>query len=135
MADTWQSELDREVKKVITYPGIVFGAICVIIIVLVSFVYPRIAATFEKTNEQVPGIVGLILSVSNSIRDNIVIVLAVIAVLSVLLYLFKRSSKGKLLIDSWKLSTPIIGSMFKEIAVGRFIHQLGASQRAGNSIL
>jgi type IV pilus assembly protein PilC len=130
----WQRELERDIKKLVTYPALVMTAIGGIIIALVTFVYPRIGGIFSKMNVDVPVTTRFLLSLADLIKNNIAIEVVIIILLVGGYQFLKRSPRGALFIDSMKLKVPIIGEFRVKVAVSRFTHHLEIMERAGVDI-
>ncbi|RKY01355.1 hypothetical protein DRP77_09815 [Candidatus Poribacteria bacterium] len=130
----WQEDLERNVKQLITYPAFVFTVISGIILVLITFVYPRIGGVFERLGVQIPLIARVMLFLNDLIRGYIGLALAAFLLLLISFYMLRRSARGRALMDSLLLKLPLLGETLKKIEISRFVHHLGILQRAGIDI-
>lgn len=127
----WQEDLERSVKQLITYPAFVFTVISTIILVLITFVYPRIGGVFEKLGVQIPLVARVMLFMNELIRGYFGLGLAALLLLAISLYLLRRSARGKALMDRLVLRLPLLGETLRKIEISRFVHHLAILQRAG----
>jgi len=130
----WQEDLERNVKQLITYPAFVFTVISGIILVLITFVYPRIGGVFERLGVQIPLIARVMLFLNDLIRGYFGLALAAFLLLLISFYMLRRSARGRALMDSLLLKLPLLGETLKKIEISRFVHHLGILQRAGIDI-
>ena len=91
------------------------------------FVVPKFATTFDRLRDanELPKSTTVLLAVSNGMRNYWFIYLGVLIVTIVLLRRWMLTPSGSRTWDSIKLKIPQAGSIFGNLAVGRFCRVLG----------
>jgi type IV pilus assembly protein PilC len=127
--------LKRKVKGAMTYPVIVIGISIVILGVILVFVIPVFESMFADMDATLPAPTQLVVSMSDFVKNNIVIA---IPILGILIFLFSRiykTEKGRAKIDQFALQLPLIGSLLRKVAVAKFCRTLGTLLQSGVPIL
>ena len=125
-------KIKTSMKNASAYPIFVLSLGIISVIVIITWILPNILATIGET--VLPWPTKVLLALSGFIKTYGWLVAVVIAVLW--FYLAKwTKTKGRLKWDTFKLRIPILGSVLRTIAVGRFARTLGALTKGGVSIL
>src|SRR3989338_10217730 len=115
-----QEELTAKVRSAMIYPALMASVGIVTILVLITFVIPRIVSMFRDLNQSLPIPTVILLNISDFIRDFWIIILGAF----LLIYLaFRRllgTHEGRLMADRIKLSTPILGQLILKTEIARF---------------
>ena len=130
-----QDELTAKVKSAMIYPGLMATVGFTTIIVLITFVIPRIVAMFKDLNQSLPLPTIILLNISDAIKHFWFILLGAL----LLIYLgFKRlnsTHEGKMVIDRLKLKTPMLGQLIVKTEIARFTRTLATLLSNGVPIL
>lgn len=129
-------ELRRELVGATVYPMIVSGLIFISVIVLVTFVLPRLMAPIAGQPGAVmpfPTQVLLVIAAFISGWWWLILMSAVIAIVAWRNWI--SNPKNKFLFDLTLLKTPILGVLLRDVAVARFTRTLGTLVSAGIPIL
>jgi len=127
--------LQRRVKGAMMYPGIILSAMVIIAVLMLTFIVPTLMKTFTELNVDLPASTKLVLFMSNSLRDHWLIVFVLFILLLVLFYLFKKSAKGKSIIDYLILKIPVIGEIVKEVNSARTARTLSSLLSSGVDVV
>lgn len=123
--------LEAKVKSALVYPAFLVVICILVIIILMTFVVPRITRIIEESGRQIPQITSLLMGVSDLfIRWWWLILLGVL----VGAYLVRRglhSARGRLILDRFMLRLPVIGQIVRQSVVARFTSTLAALMRSG----
>ena len=134
-----EEKVKTNMKTASAYPILVLCLGLVSAAIIVAVILPRILATVDIGMAAMPLPTRILQAVSQSMRALFTSFggWAVLVVLVVGLYMFRRWAKtaGKLRWDAFKLRIPILGSVLRTIAVGRFARTLGALTQGGVTIL
>lgn len=116
------------------YPVFVLGLGMASVVVIITWILPRILNTIVGGFEVLPWPTKMLIVLSGFIRTYGLLLAVVIVVAG---GWFRRwlSSGGRLPWDAFKLRIPILGSVLRSIAVGRFARTLGALTKGGVTIL
>ncbi len=132
-------KIKTNMKNASAYPIFVLCLGLVSVVIVLTWILPKILATISGGLAMLPWPTRVLLAVSGFMRmlftrfyGWIIIVLLVAG----LYYLLKwTKTKGRLKRDALKLRVPILGSVLRTIAVGRFARTLGALTKGGVTIL
>lgn len=128
--------LQRKIKSALTYPAILLMASFGILIVLVSFAVPKIAAVFSSVKATPPLFSRIVISAGLFISDYIWIVLIFLIVAGVSLwYLFARTAFGKQFLYQFAIKIPVIKGVLNQIALQRFASTFSSLLKSGLPIL
>jgi type IV pilus assembly protein PilC len=131
-----EQDLRRKIKAAFTYPVILLIASFAILILLVSFVLPRIATVFTSANIKPPFFSKIVISVGLFINHYIWFFLIFLIILIISLwYLFTKTPSGKRILYQFALKLPIIKNVLKQMALQRFANTLSSLLKAGLPIL
>ncbi|HBO68785.1 MAG TPA: hypothetical protein DD658_00935 [Deltaproteobacteria bacterium] len=86
---------------------------------------------FQAAAVELPLPTRIVIAVSVFFRDRGVYLLAGIALIFLALHFYKKTEKGRLRVDGWKLRIPLVGGMIRAIEISRFSHYLALLFRAG----
>jgi type IV pilus assembly protein PilC len=128
---TWQEELSKTIKQATYYPTTVVCAVAGLIFILFAFVFPRFLKIFEAAQVELPLPTRIVIAVSEFFRDYGLYLLGGIALVFLLLHLYRRTESGRLRTDGWKLKIPVIGKLIRAIEISQFSHYLASLFRAG----
>jgi type IV pilus assembly protein PilC len=106
--------------------------------VLMVFVVPKFQQIFVDMlgpGKQLPWFTRVVLGISNTIKDNTLVTLAVLIALVIAFIIWKRTKGGRFLFDKFKLKMPVLGPVFSKVAISRFARTLGTLVSSGVPIL
>lgn len=121
------------------YPLFVLGVGLLSVVIIITWILPKILGTISETGALLPLPTRMLLGASSFTKAILTtsagwLFLALAAV--GLFYFFRWTrTRGRFPWDSFKLKIPILGSVLRTIAVGRFARTLGALTRGGVTIL
>ncbi len=128
-------ELRREVVGAVIYPAMVAGLIAVSVVIMIVFVLPRIMAPILASNRPMPLPTEILLAMSGFIMHWWYL----IAATGILAWYAARAwyahPDNRLRFDATILRFPVVGRLFRDIAVARFTRTLGTLVSAGIPIL
>jgi len=133
-----EGKIKSNMKNASAYPIFVLCIGLVSAVIIITTVLPRIlgmlgdAIALPMPTRVLLGLSDLIKSLFTTAYGWVILAVTVVG-----LHLLRRwiKSDGKLKWDSFKLKIPILGSVMRTIAVGRFARTLGALTKGGVTIL
>jgi type II secretory pathway component PulF len=130
-----EDEVRGEVAAAVAYPVFVlcFGLITVTI--LLTVVLPRLFSMLEEILPVLPLPTLVLLRTSHFLHQNWILMFAVGAATVGCAWWYLRTEKGAEAWDKLKLRLPVVGSIFRAAALGRFARTLGTLAKAGVSLL
>jgi type IV pilus assembly protein PilC len=128
-------KLRRQVKGAMVYPSVVLTVAAGVTAVLLIFVIPVFEKMFKDFGGALPAPTQFVIDLSNGLRANFIFVAVGITVLVILFRAIARTPKGRLFFDNVQLKAPILGPVFRKVAVAKFTRTLGTMISSGVPIL
>ncbi len=130
-----EDEVRGEVLAAISYPVFVLAFGVFTVILLLTVVLPRLFSMLEEMLQILPWPTLVLLRVSGFFHHQWLWVLIGLAAVTGSLRWYLRSPRGALAWDRVKLRLPVLGSVLRAAALGRFARTLGTLARSGVSLL
>ncbi|MDO8662637.1 MAG: type II secretion system F family protein [Candidatus Omnitrophota bacterium] len=130
-----EEELKGSVKSALIYPAFVFTVGILTIVVLLTFVIPRLVSMFKDMGEALPLPTQILISLSGFLRGYWLIILMTLITLLLVFRRTIKTSKGKLSWDSFKLKIALWGQVILKSELGRWLRTLSLLLAGGISIL
>jgi type IV pilus assembly protein PilC len=126
-----------KVKAAMFYPCAVMLVATGIVTLLLVFVLPRFKMVFNDmlNGQPLPAFTRFVFGISEGIAHRAPLVAVGTAVLVVLLVLALRTTWGRWTFDQIKISVPVLGPLFRKLAISRFSRTLGTLMANGVPIL
>lgn len=129
------TELRRKLKKTLVYPIILIVASIGLITLMTTYVIPKFATIYESSNNRLPWITEVVVSVANTVRGNImwmgpILITAIIAAL-----IWRRTEEGRYKIDEWMLKVPILGELIHQNTTSQLCRSLATLLAGGITLL
>jgi type IV pilus assembly protein PilC len=130
-------KIKNKVLAAMVYPSVVICVAIGILAFLMVFIVPKFQEIFRDLLEgkELPALTQFVLGVSNLVKNNFLIVLAVVAVIVITLKAMAKTQKGKYILDLIKLRSPVFGSLIRKVSIARFTRTLGTLIASGVPIL
>ena len=130
-----ENNIKRKLKDALRYPVVVFIITIIIFFFLMTKIVPMFANTLVSLGGKLPLITKVLLAFSSMLTENIVGILICSISILLLLHLFSRTKKGKLLICKLKLSTPLVQNLYKKILTVKFSKYLNILLSSGFNMI
>ncbi len=127
--------LKRKIKSAMMYPTVSLGMVILITIGLLVFIVPMFQDIFNQLGAELPLPTRIVLAISDTLLNNWYYVIGAIILIFVLLYLFRKSPRGRYLLDSWRIRAPIVGDLFRKVAISRFSRTFSTMLKSGVPML
>jgi len=129
-----QGAVAKKISGALVYPMMIMGVGIVVVIVLMTVVFPKLLDMFTSLNVDLPLPTKILIAVTNFVSGNTLYLLIAAAVLAaVVLWLVKQPS-GRRLLDRLRLSAPIIGPPTLMGELARFSRTTSVLISAGLSL-
>jgi len=129
------SSFFSRLKNVLIYPSILIVMVVVVLSYLVTFAVPRFAELYKELNVQLPTITRIVLAISLPLREYIFFVMAGLAIVGTLTFLWARSEAGALVIDRFKPRIPVIGNIWLKAQIAQFVRTLSTLLAGGSPLV
>ena len=134
--------LRRQVKSAMMYPAIVFSVAIVVMVAIVAFVVPVFVGIFEEISQEngesseLPTMTKITVGISDAVTGSWYILIPVIAALAYVFVRWKKTEKGRVAWDRFKLRIPMkIGDVVQKVALARWSRTFSGTVSSGVPIL
>jgi len=118
------SNLRRKLVSSLTYPVILLLFMISMVLLISVFVIPKFSAFFENMDARLPAITLFFISVTQYIKENIVMYLAAAVLAYAAIRAIEHFNPRVILIDQAKVRIPFIGRVIHENAIAVFARTL-----------
>lgn len=126
-----------KIKAAMVYPVMVLVMAMGITSGLLIFIVPKFKKIFQEMlgGEPLPALTEFVMSASDIVVNNAIVVTIILAVVFVLFKLLIKTKKGKWGVDWVKYNAPLLGPLISKSAIARFARTLGTLMGAGVPVL
>lgn len=128
-------ELKKKIRGAMFYPSIVLIAIVVIGSLMMIYVVPTLASTFEQMHATLPFSTRVVIGISNTLTHHTLFALIFVAAVVAVVIVALRSEKGKIAFGWLLLRLPAIGTMTREVNAARTARSLTSLIASGVDVL
>ncbi len=128
-------KLRGKIKSAMTYPVAVVFFVMLIMSAMLLFVVPQFKSIYGQLGGKLPLPTTVLLAISDAFKTYWYIVFGVTMGFVFALKRYKKTEKGREVLDAIKLKIPIFGTLFHKTALSRFSSTLGVLLRSGVPIL
>jgi len=130
--------LKRKVKSAMMYPSIVLAVAVIVVWGLMVFIIPKFKEMYEGFGGTLPALTQFTINLSNFLSSwyggGVIFTFIIISVISIRLT-YKKSDRGRYVLDQMMLRIPKIGDLLRKVAVSKFSRTLGTLLSSGVPIL
>lgn len=130
-----QADLRQKVRGALFYPIILLFAGILVTLFIVTFIIPQFADIFIKAGVTLPMPTLILYKVGTAIKHywHLIVLLIIAGLMGIRYYV--NTKTGRLRFDRFKLKAPIIGPLYRKVAISRFSRTLGTLVSSGVPIL
>jgi len=130
-----QQALSHKIKSAMAYPILMSFVGTAILVFLLTYIVPTITTMFEDMDQVLPLPTVILIAVSEYLKTYWWVILGAGAVTLFAFKRFVKTEKGAYWYDRMVLSLPLVGSLRRKLAVGRFSRTLGSLLENGVSLM
>ena len=108
-------EVTSKAKNALIYPAFVIGVFIAVMILMFTFIIPKISAILIDSGAPVPFYTKVVFAVSGFFVDYGIILLAAFLACGYLLYRYTKTPAGKTSFSRFKLEIPYVGDLYKKL--------------------
>lgn len=127
-------KLRNTVVSAATYPAFLIAFSLAVVVFVLVFVFPKFGTMFASIYDQLPASTRILMSVSEVLRQNWMIVSGGTLAVAIGLRQWVMSEAGRVRIDHWKLHVPGLRSIFVQIYLVQCMQVLSLSLKNGVSV-
>ncbi len=132
----WADQIRGDIRQATIYPSIVIVAVVGLLILLFTFVVPQFIPVLESLNVPLPFITVIVFNTSLFLVDNWYLWLPLTLGFPIAWWMAKKFVPGFL---RWRdhtlLQLPILGDLFKMLALSKFVQNFAVLYKAGIPVL
>lgn len=130
-------KIKGKVKSAMFYPVAVLFVATAIMGVMLVFVIPRFKSVFDGLlgGAPMPVFTTFVLNLSDAVRHHFLWVALALLATGIAFTFTVRTKYGRLALDQFKLRMPVLGTLFRKVAISRFSRTLGTLLSSGVPVL
>lgn len=129
------ARLKRKVKGAMVYPAITIIVAVVVVAVILVFVIPVFQEMFADFGSALPGPTLIVIGISEFVKEKILFIIGGVIIFAIAFNRYYKTDKGRLVIDSLMLKSPVFGMLLRKVAVAKFTRTMGTMLSSGVAIL
>ncbi len=130
-----QAKIRNRISAALAYPIVMICVGVVIVIILMSFVVPKVLAVVERTGQSVPLPTQILKSTSDFLGSYWYIPAFGIVALVLIHRAGMRNAEYRFRKDQFMLKLPVLGDLFRKTAVSRFAVSMSTLLKSGVPVL
>ena len=130
-----EKETRGKVRSALAYPVAMLSLSLGITIFLLVYILPKFEPLFTRPGAKLPASTKFLMTLSESLLGYWYLWIFGCVAVVVSFVLFKRTDTGHNMLDYAKLNIPVVGSLFRKVAITRSIRTLGTMLSSGVSVL
>ncbi len=130
-----QAQIRNKVVAALAYPVVMIVVGVVIVLILMTFVVPKVMQVVEQSGQQVPAMTRALRNMAAFLGDYWFVLLAGAMVLMVIHRAGMRRANYRYQVDRLKLKIPVLGQLFRKSAVSRFAVSMSTLLKSGVPVL
>jgi len=130
-----QLDIQTKIRTALAYPVLMSVVGCVTIIVLLTFVMPKMMVMFGDLGQALPLPTQILLGISNIITNYWWVVIGAFFLIAISVIKIYKTEEGRLAIDRLKLKIPLVSQLIMKIEIARFSRTLATLLNNGVPIL
>lgn len=128
-------DLKGKVRGALMYPAIVSILMIAVIILVITFILPKLTTLFTDSGQQLPLSTRFLLSLSDIFVHQWYIIIVALLAFIFGFRAFVRTSKGRHIVDAVIVKLPVLGTFLKKTYMARFTQGFASLAQAGVPVL
>ena len=128
------NKTSEKVKQALTFPIFVLVVAIVVLVVVMVFVVPSLTSTFDSLGGELPTMTKVLIPISDFLGKwwPLIAIVVIAGVLAVRIY--GRTEKGRIVLASQKLKTPVLGKIRVMNNAATFANTMSMMLKAGITV-
>jgi len=122
-------------RNALIYPAFVISIFIGVMMLMLTLVIPRISEILLSSGQEIPIYTKIVIGLSSFFTHYIGLIAIFLGVGGVVLWQFLKTEVGKRAFDEFKLSIPIIGSLYEKLFLTRICDNLSTMLSSGISMV
>ena len=121
----------KKVVSALIYPTILLVMALGLVVLLLTYILPKFKDFYSDFGTELPLVTRMLVGLSGLVRDNILLWVPGIILLSLAVVTWARTPAGALSVDTYKLKVPLLGGIWHRYAISRFTRTLATLTSGG----
>jgi type II secretion system protein F len=130
-----QAALRNKITAALAYPVVMIMVGIVIVIILMTFVVPKVMQVVQQSGQQIPTMTLVLKGTADFLGHYWLLFMAGILALMLAHRWGMRRSEYRYRVDRFRLKLPVIGELFRKAAVSRFAISMSTLLKSGVPVL
>ncbi|MFH1128649.1 MAG: type II secretion system F family protein [Candidatus Omnitrophota bacterium] len=127
--------LNRKIRTSMIYPAVVVTIAILITSVLLVKVVPTFKGIFESLGGKLPLPTVILIAISDLFRRWLIVIIVIFIFLGMLFKKYIGTKQGRYNFDKQKLRFPILGNLFRKVAIAKFSRTFATLIKSGVSVM
>jgi type IV pilus assembly protein PilC len=128
-------ETEQRIRAAFAYPVVLLTVNVAVVSFLLLYVIPIFAGVYEKMGVALPLVTQMLMGFSRTVVSCPYIPAGVLVLAAGWAIWMHQTAAGRLWFDRWKVQIPVVGYLFRQMALFRFLRCFGESLGAGVPVL
>jgi len=129
------ASLSRKIRSSLVYPAVVVTMAILITIFLLVKVVPTFKNIFDSLGGELPLPTQLLIGISNLLKKYFLLTSGFFFAAVFILKKYINTTRGRFQYDSLKLKLPVLGTLFRKVALARFSRTFSTLVKSGVAII
>jgi len=130
-----QYQLTGKTKNALTYPAFVIGVFFLIMVLMFTFIIPKLGAMITESGQEIPIMTKIIMGTSDLFVHYWIFLIVGVAGLVIFLIKFGRTPSGRMYFDRLKISLPVFKNIFRKLYLSRIADNMDTMLSSGIPIV
>jgi type II secretory pathway component PulF len=131
----WHQEITLQIRQATLYPVIVLSVMAVLVVLLLTYVYPKLLPIFTGFGIELPLATRVVLSSGEFLDHYWMWLLGGALGTPLLLRLIAQTARGRLWLDTLKLKLPVFGPLLHQLEMARLVTYMALFYRTGVDLI
>lgn len=128
-------DLMSKAENALVYPIFVIAVFFAVMALMLTLVIPKISAVLLDSGQAVPIYTSIVIGFSNFLVHYGIFVLIALIAGGVYLWQFGKTERGRLVLDSLKISVPYVGDLYRKLYLSRVADNFATMLLSGVSVV
>lgn len=128
-------DVSSKVENALIYPAFVVVVFAGVMALMLTLVIPKISAILLDSGQEIPIYTSIVIGFSNFLVQYGLFVIIGLIAFGFYVWELKKTERGKLILDSMKLSVPYIGDLYSKLYLARIADNFSTMLLSGVSVV
>lgn len=128
-------DIVSKAENALIYPIFVIAVFFGVMALMLTLVIPKISAVLLDSGQPIPIYTAIIIGISNFLLQYGIFLIIVLIAFGFYLWQLGKTERGKLVLDSLKLSVPYVGDLYKKLYLARIADNFSTMLLSGVAVI